>query len=226
MTTLAAVETLNWPMFDLELPPGLLIFGGGGVAAGVCEAWGFAVTVLQRKECDVTNAAEVKSAIEAHEAGWIVCCAGVSDPSDYRREVEVNLIGSLNVAVHSSVPTVLIASVAGLYGKPGHVGYSASKAGVISVVQSLAAEGKEIWALSPGRVDTPMRQRDYPSDTPGSRLAPVQVGQAVVDILRHRLYEPGTNVVLMKRGLDTVIVREHKGDGWKEELRIGLPVTI
>ena len=204
----------------------LLIIGGGGIAAGIARVWPGPTRIVEHNECDVTDPTMVTAILANNPATGVVVTAGLSDPANPSREIAVNLCGSLNIATRTTVPTVLIASVAGLYGKPNHLGYSASKAGVISVVQSLAAEGRDIWCVSPGRVDTPMRQRDYPNDTPGSRLDPAQIGQAVVDILHWRFYKPGTNVIVMKRGLETVITREHTGDGWKEELRIGLPVTI
>lgn len=207
----------------------LLIFGGGGIAQGIANVWQGPVGLLPRESCDVTDKEQVGSAFEFYAPRYVVNCAGVSCAFNYQREIETNLIGSLHVAEIaglSSIPTILLASVAGLYGKPNHVGYCASKAGVISVVQSLACEGRRIWAISPGRVDTPMRERDYPNDTPGSRLTPEQIGNVVVDIFRRNLYAPGTNIVIRKEGLDTVIVHEHKGDGWKERLRVGEPVTI
>lgn len=204
----------------------LLIFGGGGIAEGIKTVWRGPVIVLSHEDCDVRGADQVQEMFDRYRPTAVVNCAGVSCPDDWPLEIETNLTGAANVAIHSRVPTVLIGSVAGLYGKPGHAGYSASKAGVISLVQSLALEGKEIWCVSPGRVDTPMRERDYPQDTPGSRLEPSQVGQVVVNILARGLYETGTNVVIRKVGLDTVVTTEHQGDGWKDRLRVGLPVTI
>lgn len=204
----------------------LLIFGGGGIAQGIANVWQGDVKIVPHNACDVSQIVDVIDILGSTDPRHVVVCAGVSDPDDYKREITTNLIGSLNVASLTEAPTILLASVAGLYGKPSHVGYCASKAGVISVVQSLAAEGRDIWAISPGRVDTPMRERDYPGDTPGSRLTPEQIGSVVVDIFRRRLYPSGTNVVIRKEGLDTVIVHEHRGDGWKERLRVGEPVTI
>lgn len=205
----------------------VLIFGAGGISGGIVDALtGDDIIELSHDSCDVRDRQAIGANLNFYEPDWIVNCAGVSAPNDPAEEVETNLTGSINVALESGhIPLILIASVAGLYGKPDHLGYSASKAGVISVVQSLAAQGHEAWAISPGRVDTPMRQNDYPDDTPGSRLKPVQIGHVVRDIMCG-VYEPGTNVVIRKVGLDTVVVTEHKGDGWKETLRVGQPKTI
>ena len=60
-----------------------------------------------------------------------------------------------------------IASVAGIRGLPGHGGYCASKAAVISYCESLRGElrgtGVRVVTLLPGYVDTPLtRQNRYP----------------------------------------------------------------
>lgn len=60
-----------------------------------------------------------------------------------------------------------IASVAGIRGLPGHGGYCASKAAVISYCESLRGElrgtGVRVVTLSPGYVDTPLtRENRYP----------------------------------------------------------------
>lgn len=205
----------------------LLIYGSGGIAHALAASRDGDTQILPKSVCDVTDRAQVVQAFHKYQPTAVVVCAGVSSPDDHEQEVAVNLIGTLNVAMAArGTQTILIASVAGLYGKPHHVGYSASKAGVISVAQSLACEGYPVWCISPGRVDTPMREKDYPGDTPGSRLDPKQIASAVTDILEHDLYPPGTNIVIRKEGLDTVIVHAHTGDGWKERLRVGQPVTI
>jgi 3-oxoacyl-[acyl-carrier protein] reductase len=55
---------------------------------------------------------------------------------------------------------VNIASVAGLYGNPGQVNYSASKAGVVGITMSaakeLGARGITVNAVAPGFIETPM----------------------------------------------------------------------
>lgn len=212
--------------------PKVLIFGAGGISKGIADALPKSyVTQLHRDLCDVSLELEVTKSVRDHAPDWIVNCAGVSIPTDdgywgFHEEISTNLLGAFNVAFCApDIPQVHIASVAGLYGKPNHAGYSATKAGVISMVQSLALEGRDIWAISPGRVDTPMRERDYPNDTPGSRLLPIQVG-AIVRYIMDGKYEPGTNIVIRKQGLTEVIIEEHTGDGWREKLKVGEPVTI
>ena len=116
---------------------------------------------------------------------------------------------------------IFFASVAGLYGKPEHSGYSASKAGVISLVQSLGMEGYNAYAISAGRVHTKMREKDFPNEDPKTRLLPQSVGRVIKEILSGK-YTPGNNVIIRKRGY-RILRRVDKGSGWSEYLRVGQP---
>lgn len=214
----------------------ILIFGGGGIASrGIVPVVGG--EIVRHKECDVTVPQQVSRVMgERGGADVVIVTAGVShpDPEGWGfegdpREVLVNLVGSMNVAAIAAQyhvdKIILIGSVAGKYGKPNHTGYSASKAGVISVAQSLAMEGNKAYCISPGRVDTPMRDRDYPQDSPGSRLEPQEIGGVVRDILDEK-YKPGDNIIIRRIGLKTAPIKVDKGEPWKTELRVGKPVTI
>ena len=205
----------------------VLTLGGGGMA----EA--FSGVVVPHWTCDVREGADVWSALDLYKPTAVILTAGVSNPdriaeARFSDEITTNLGGAFTVAqecVRFGVDTLIfIASVAGLYGKPNHAAYCATKAGVISLVQSLAMEGHNAYAISPGRVDTPMREKDYPNDTPGSRLEPARVWEVVERILAGR-YRPGDNVMVRKVGL-TDVVEEVVPVPWRDELRVGQPVTI
>lgn len=210
----------------------ILIFGGGDIAEkGIIPVVGGKVV-----DADVRARTEVYAYLRHYCPDVVINCAGVSHPtpmasSDYaawREEIEVNLVGSYNVA-HEALrlgePTLIfIASVSGLYGKPNHSGYCASKAGVISLVQSLAMEGHNAYAISPGRVDTSMREKDYPGEDPRTRLSPGQIGGLVGDILTGS-YSPGDNIIIRKQGYDTFIEVD-KGEPWRTYLRVGEPPLV
>ncbi|HEX6970001.1 MAG TPA: SDR family oxidoreductase [Micromonosporaceae bacterium] len=212
----------------------LIIFGGGEIAEkGIVPIVGG--TVLTAEDCDLTQWHTVVEAVERTSPEHVVVTAGVSRPSPvagsnpgrWHKELMVNLLGPYHVAraVAGKAKTmVFVSSVAGLYGKPNHSGYSASKAGLISLVQSLAMEGYNAYAISPGRVDTAMRERDYPGEDPKTRLKPTVIGQLVADILAGR-YTPGDNLVIRMRGHEVLPLEVHRGDGWREKLRVGEPPT-
>lgn len=213
----------------------ILIIGGGDIATeGIIPVLGGQVVSYQ--DCDIRDIDHLFSIVALHTPDVVICTAGVShvalildsNPHDWVEEIQVNLIGSYNVAKVATdlgVPTMIfLASVAGLYGKPEHSGYSASKAGVISLVQSLGMEGFNAYAISPGRVNTKMRERDYPGENPKTRLDPTQIGQVVKEILDGK-HNPGDNIIIRKRGFRT-LRRKDRGMPWRTYLRVGEPPVI
>lgn len=206
----------------------IALIGGGGIAKGIADVV---------PGCELVTDVDVVTLVDhptIAAADAVVNCAGVSYPCTvaestydlWHREIEVNLIGAYNVARAASPDATLIfiASVAASYGKPGHSGYSASKAGVRSLVQSLAMEGRDAYAVSPGRVNTPMRERDFPGEDIRTRLDPAEVGYVVAEILNGD-HDPGDNLVVRKIGFETHR-RVDKGEPWRTYLKVGEPVHV
>lgn len=82
---------------------------------------------------------------------------------------------------------VAISSVSGLSGGPRQSSYAASKAGLISLVRTLAVEngryGIRANAIAPGTIDTPARTDDAPLSVKvplGRRGTPEDIGNAAV----------------------------------------------
>lgn len=143
-------------------------------------------------QCDVTNAESVEVAIaevQAKMGSARICinCAGIVHgrrmvnqqgpmPLDeFRRVIEINLIGSFNVmrlasqammkldALNSDGERGVIintASVAAYEGQIGQTAYSASKGGIVGLTlpaaRELAQSGIRVMTIAPGLVDTPM----------------------------------------------------------------------
>jgi NAD(P)-dependent dehydrogenase (short-subunit alcohol dehydrogenase family) len=96
-------------------------------------------------------------------------------PEDWQRTLGINLVGTFlcikHVAAHlvaqESGAIVCTASVAGLRANAGPVDYSASKAGVISMTQTIAYElygtGVRINAVCPGLIETGMTEGIFTS---------------------------------------------------------------
>jgi NAD(P)-dependent dehydrogenase (short-subunit alcohol dehydrogenase family) len=141
--------------------------------------------------CDVTDAMSVERAVatarQHHGPARIaVCCAGVGTGArivgrngpmpldDFRRVVEVNLIGSFNLLRLAAADMtglgaladgergliVLTASVAAYEGQIGQAAYSASKGGIVGLTlpaaRELAQFGVRVVAIAPGIFATPM----------------------------------------------------------------------
>lgn len=143
---------------------------------------------FKRVACDITNPAEVESALQlARTLGPIkvvVNSAAVTEPrasikdtsiESWRRMMDVNLTGAF-IVMKTSIPFLQESQGAGLLitsraGKVGYAGfdpnpegtkahYCASKAGVISLIKSLAIElapfGVRINGLAPGSIEGTM----------------------------------------------------------------------
>ena len=143
-------------------------------------------------ECDVSNENSVSEAIQKANdiqgvARICVNCAGIAPGkrvvgregamplSDFRKVIDVNLIGSFNVlrcvaagmsqvdAVNDDGERGVIintASVAAFEGQIGQAAYSASKGGIVSMTLPIARElaqfGIRVMTIAPGIMETPM----------------------------------------------------------------------
>lgn len=149
-------------------------------AEAVRKAGGTAIA----RVADVSNEADVEAyvaaAVSSHGGLDIVFAnAGISGgprpfdeqtPEDWMRVLSINLIGAFLAVKHATrvmVPAgrgaiVCTASVAGIRSGAGGAPYSASKAGVISLVQTSANQfggtGVRINAVCPGLIETGMTQ--------------------------------------------------------------------
>jgi 3-oxoacyl-[acyl-carrier protein] reductase len=154
-----------------------------------------AVSLPGRKELDVTRLFRVKQFFQAHKPHIVVNCAGYiepetvaeSDPTLWFEQINVNLLGTYycaKYALQNGANLVInIASTAGREGRAGWSAYCASKAGVISLTQSLAAEGVDAYCIIPGRTKTKMRARLFPNENESTLLQPVDIANVVKRIL-------------------------------------------
>jgi len=217
----------------------ILIFGKSDIGDGVSQIYPDTVNI-SKEECDVRDEKQISNILKKYNPDVIINCAGIShvqvvknsNIEKWKEEIEVNLIGSYLIARESIAqsmfrPMIFIASVAGMYGKPEHSGYSASKSGVISFVQSLGMEGYPAYSISPGRVDTKMREKDYPGEDVRTRLSTIQVAEVIQECIDGK-FNPGDNIIIRKRGFRK-LKRIDVGQPWKQYLNVqplGTPKTI
>ena len=142
-------------------------------------------------ETDVTDEASVQNAIRfaTEKMGKItaaVNCAGIAPASKtlgrdgphdlalFQRAIDINLVGSFNVArlaaeqIEKNTPEadgargVIIntASIAAMDGQKGQAAYAASKGGIVGLslpmARDLARQGIRVMAIAPGIFKTPM----------------------------------------------------------------------
>jgi len=141
---------------------------------------------LERVRCvrmDVCDEKQVSEALSANEdfgpLAGLVSSAGIgkevsffdTDAALMRRMLEVNLIGTFNVAKQAALrmrergqgSIVNIASVSGIRGNVDRTAYGASKGGVITMTRVMAVElaefGIRVNVVAPGPVNTPLVAR-------------------------------------------------------------------
>ena len=143
-------------------------------------------------ECDVTDAASGETAVakarEAHGPARIcINCAGVAPAKrivgrdgpmpleDFKRVIDINLVGTFNITRLAAADmyklgpvgdssergvVIFTASIAAYEGQIGQAGYSASKGGVVSLTLQAAREfasvGIRVVTIIPGLIGTPM----------------------------------------------------------------------
>ena len=196
----------------LEGRRALVTGAGGGIGAAICREFEHhgakcvGVDVVPGSgilACDVSDEASVRAAFDeatrgepltdvVHAAG-IVSVGGVAEQSleEFRRIIDVNLVGTFIVAreaarrVEDHGAITFISSQAGLKSGALWSAYSASKAGVLRIAESLALElaprGVRANAVCPGEVETTMIVEAMAGIAALRSVAPEAVRRAYTD---------------------------------------------
>ncbi len=184
-------------MTPAEMPRRALVTGAArGIGAAIAErlrADGLQVETLDRDEgCDLRVDLTTDELPDLSGIDVLVSNAAITDtiasahrmtPEQWQRDIDVNLTGAFR-AVQACLPgmrergwgrIVVISSGAAKAGLRGQVAYSASKAGLLGMAKTLAAEnvgrGITVNALLPGMVATE-KVRAMPEEVL-ERLAPL-----------------------------------------------------
>lgn len=183
------------------------------MAQAIAKVVGGDVLLPDIDELDITNLHSVGLYIYQYKPDVVINCAGYikpdtvqqSDTGEWIKQIEVNLVGTYLVtreALQKGAKVIInIASTSGMGGRPNWSAYCASKAGVISLTQSLAEEGVEAYAISPHRTATRMRKELFPNEKKSELMNPNKIGKVVKDILNNK-YNSGDNIVVGKNGIE------------------------
>jgi 2-C-methyl-D-erythritol 4-phosphate cytidylyltransferase len=191
----------------------LVVFGGSdGIGAAIVEAaqlYGTNVYSFSRKTTGthVQKRKQVQAALEEVAAvtgtiDMVVNTAGIlrigkledASPKSVSKSVDVNLVGAINVAQlalgylrETKGKLMLFTSSSYTRGRASYGVYSATKAAIVNLTQSLADEwhddGVSVNCVCPQRTLTPMRTKAFGEEPEGSLLTAEQVALATIDAL-------------------------------------------
>lgn len=188
------------------------VYGSDKTAAERLRDEAGAEALLHLRQCDVADYEQVSALFQQIEADFdtidiLVSNAGIRrdavlammNRDDWQRVLDVNLTGSYNMAKHAVLlmmkkkygRIIFITSPMSRLGFAGQANYSASKAGQIGLMHSLAKETAKrkitVNCVSPGFIDTelianlsPEQQAEYKRMVPMRRFGkPQEVADAV-----------------------------------------------
>ncbi len=152
-------------------------------------------------KADVTDSEQIDAAFKEVENAHgsvevLIANAGITrdtlllrmSETDFTDVIDTNLTGSFRVIKRASRGMmrlrkgriVLISSVSGLYGSPGQINYSASKAGLVGIARSITRElgsrGITANVVAPGFINTDMTAA-LPEETQQNYLASIPAGR-------------------------------------------------
>lgn len=163
----------------------LLVARSAEALAGVAAECAARGAAAEAAALDVRDAPALAAALRRFEAAGpvdlVIANAGISagtgpdgaaeDPASAARQVEVNLLGAINLVgpllpgmrARGGGAVALVASVAGFRGLPDSPAYSASKAGLIAWGEALRAaeggRGLRVTVVAPGFFESAMSSR-------------------------------------------------------------------
>lgn len=190
----------------------IVIFGGtsgiGKCIVDLAQQYGAKIySASTRLGCDITKYEDVCNFLEKvykenNKVDYIINSAGIlkmgklldREINDIRKDIEINYVGSINVA-KVSIPylketkggLLLFASSSYTRGRALYSTYSSTKAGIVNLAQALAEEltsdNIKINVINPERTATPMRFKAFGQEPEGSLLQPEIVAEASLKTL-------------------------------------------
>jgi len=190
----------------------LITGGNGGMALAITKALLLAkyeVLNPSRFELNITDEDNVKEFIEANKPDILINCAGYIHPSSiketslehWKNHFDVNITGAFlccKHAINNDCKTIInIGSTSAFEGKKNWGAYCTSKAALLSLTETLVAEGINCYSLNPGRTNTKMRRELFPNENKNTLMKPERLGKFVIKIL-NKEFDLGWHIVLEK----------------------------
>jgi 3-oxoacyl-[acyl-carrier protein] reductase len=159
-----------------------------------------AVTAADVSDLPAVEAAVARTAEALGGVDVVVNAAGIASlgdidempPDQWRRQIEVNLMGSYHVAravwpylkKQGGGSIIMVSSGSGRRAHAGWSAYCASKFGVMGLVNALCKEGRPYGircnVICPGPTDTDQRASNFPGEDKSRLLLPEDIAEAAV----------------------------------------------
>lgn len=191
----------------------VLITGGNGTMAQaikkLLEKNDYNVCAPSKEEMNITNPEEVATYFGLNNPDILINCAGYIKPSSIKdssydewvKHLEINLTGTFlccKIAILNNCKIIInIGSTSAFEGRGTWGAYCVSKAGIISLTETLVEEGIESYSLNPARTATKMRKNLFPNEDPNTLMSPERIGEFVLKIL-NKEFENGSHIILTK----------------------------
>lgn len=157
------------------------------------------ISLPGKTDLDVTNESQVRNFFKITPCDILINNAGCihpksiveSDTADWKKDIDTNLIGvylccKYSLLNNSKVQIINIGSSAAYKGKKEWSSYCASKAGVMSLTESLIMEGVNAYCLNIGRAATKMRYFLFGEEDINTLLSPKEIAIEVLDIVNNK----------------------------------------
>jgi len=191
----------------------VLITGGNGTMAQAIKEilvnYGYIVYAPNKEEMNITNPEQVADYFKLIQPDILINCAGYIKPSSIKdssydewiKHLEINLTGTFlcsKIAILNECKIIInIGSTSAFEGRATWGAYCASKAGIISLTETLVEEGIKAYSLNPARTATKMRERLFPNEDPTTLMPPDRIGIFVLRILNSD-FENGSHIIVTK----------------------------
>lgn len=189
----------------------VLITGGNGTMAQaikkILEENNYNVFAPNRQEMNVTNPEEVAGYFGLIQPDILINCAGYIKPSsisessydEWTKHLEINLTGTFlccKIAILNDCKTIInVGSTSAFEGRANWGAYCASKAGIVSLTETLIEEGIEAYSLNPARTATKMRKNLFPNEDQSTLMEPERIAYFVLLIL-NKEFENGSHIII------------------------------
>jgi NAD(P)-dependent dehydrogenase (short-subunit alcohol dehydrogenase family) len=172
----------------------------GALGRAVVDTFGKAgweVKGFTRQDADLLDADAVQAAFgRLGRIDALVCCAGGYseapvhrlDPAEFRRLFDLNVMTAFN-AIRAALPLmngrgaiVTVSSRAAAAGEAGLAAYTASKAALLRLTETVGAENPGIRcnAVLPGIIDTPQNRADMPGADTSAWVPPTKIAGVIL----------------------------------------------